>query len=417
MKIGSLFTGYDGLGMGLQAVFPGTRPAWFVEFDKAPSAVLAHHWPDVPNLGDITTIDWDAVEPIDILTGGFPCQDVSHAGGRAGMKPGTRSGLWEHMAYAIGALHPKVVIIENVRGLLSAKTADSQQVVRVGPKGGRKVEWTRLALGRVLWDLADLGYDAQWVGVRAADAVGAPHGRFRVFITAQPASYSGSGGREGSHGAQAGEPVPGGGGGADLTLLPTPTAGDGKSSGSRNLEGSKAHPGVSLTDAVVYGDSTTGRQDPSERSIDFGPYAPAVERWEAVIGRPAPSPTMRGREGRPRLNPVFVEWMMGLPPGHVTDPAIGLSRAQQLKILGNGVVPQQAAAAIAHMALGTPLGMVERSTLLPTPAVNDMGEGKTVEDWDAWTERMKAEHRNGNGHGRSLSIEAQRLAGRTESTA
>jgi DNA (cytosine-5)-methyltransferase 1 len=371
VKVGSLFTGFDGLGMGLQAVFPDARPAWFVENDKAPSAVLAHRWPEVVNLGDITTIDWDAVEPIDILTGGFPCQDVSHAGGRAGMKPGTRSGLWEHFAYAIGALHPKVVIIENVRGLLSAKTADSQQVVRVGPKGGRKVEWTRLALGRVLWDLADLGYDAQWVGVRAADAAGAPHGRFRVFITAQPASYSGSGGREGSHGAQAGEPVPGGGGGAD----------------------------------------------PSERSIDFGPYAPAVERWEAVIGRPAPSPTMRGKEGRPRLNPVFVEWMMGLPPGHVTDPAIGLSRAQQLKILGNGVVPQQAAAAIAHMAFGTPLGMVERSTLLPTPAVNDMGEGKTVEDWDAWTERMKAEHRNGNGHGRSLSIEAQRLAGGTESTA
>jgi hypothetical protein len=307
------------------------------------------------------------------------------------------------------------------------------------------VEHTRRALGRVLWDLADLGYDAQWIGIRASDA-GAPHGRFRVWITAQPAAYARGGRREDGQAPQEGQPVIGDGGAGGVKLLPTPTAGDGKSSGSRNLEGSKAHAGVSLTDAVVHGDSTTGRATPVERSVDFGVYAPAVARWEAVLGRPAPSPTVPGREGRPRLNPVFVEWMMGLPQGHVTAPEIGLSRADILKALGNGVVPIQAAVAISHMTFGTPIAPQSAVTtwrtptaqlavnggsqhpdkrkagghgptladeiehLLPTPAVNDMGEGKTVEDWDAWTERMKAEHRNGNGHGKSLSIEAQRLA-------
>lgn len=82
----------------------------------------------------------------------------------------------------------------------------------------------------------------------------------------------------------------------------------------------------------------------------FGEYAPAIERWEAVLGRPAPAPTEPGeRDGsRPRLSPAFVEWMMGLPHGHVTGA--GLSRSEQLKALGNGVVPQQGAAAISELA-------------------------------------------------------------------
>ena len=120
MKIGSLFSGVGGADLAVQSVFPGAHPAWFVEFDKHPSAVLARHWPDVPNYGDITAVDWAAVEPVDILTGGFPCQDLSVAGKRAGLRPGTRSGLWAHMAYAIDQLRPALVVAENVRGLLSA---------------------------------------------------------------------------------------------------------------------------------------------------------------------------------------------------------------------------------------------------------------------------------------------------------
>ena len=100
---------------------------------------------------------------------------------------------------------------------------------------------------------------------------------------------------------------------------------------------------------------------------------------------------------------------MGLHDGWVTDVP-GVSRAQQLKALGNGVVPQQALAALAWLDGGRAEGVPVSGDLLPTPAVNDMGAGKTPEAWDAWTDAMRARHGNGNGHGRSLAIEAARLA-------
>jgi DNA (cytosine-5)-methyltransferase 1 len=184
-----------------------------------------------------------------------------------------------------------------------------------------------------------------------------------------------------------------------MTLLPTPVAQDAagarNSTANRSPDARPANIGDTLTDIAWRG--------------QFGPYAPAIARWEAIIGRPAPSPTEPGRDGRPRLSPRFVEWMMGLPDGHVTDPAIGLTRAQALKCLGNGVVPQQAVLALHHLTGRGAVSAGGGGPLLPTPAVNDMGEGKTVADWDAWTERMRAAHGNGNGHGRSLAIEALRL--------
>ena len=95
----------------------------------------------------------------------------------------------------------------------------------------------------------------------------------------------------------------------------------------------------------------------------FGRFAPAIRRWENALDRPAPPPTVdTGKGGRARLNPRFCEWMMGLPAGWVTDPEIGLTRSQQLKALGNGVVPQQGAAAIADM-----LDAVERTPKEATP--------------------------------------------------
>src|SRR5699024_12141921 len=85
MRIGSLFAGTGGLDMAVESVFPGALTAWFCEWDEAPSRILAHHLPDVPNLRDVTAVDWSQVEPVDIITGGFPCQDVSHAGRRQGL--------------------------------------------------------------------------------------------------------------------------------------------------------------------------------------------------------------------------------------------------------------------------------------------------------------------------------------------
>lgn len=93
-------------------------------------------------------------------------------------------------------------------------------------------------------------------------------------------------------------------------------------------------------------DSTEFQSLPNEVAYRWGEYADAIARWERVLGRAAPAPTEPGPKGNPRLSPLFVEFLMGLPAGHVTDPAIGLTRNQQLKALGNGVVPQQGAAAL-----------------------------------------------------------------------
>lgn len=90
-KVGALFAGYGGLELAVSDVFPDAHPAWVAEFDAAPSRILAQRFPGVPNLGDVTAVDWAAVEPVDIITGGSPCQDLSHAGKRAGMRAGTRS--------------------------------------------------------------------------------------------------------------------------------------------------------------------------------------------------------------------------------------------------------------------------------------------------------------------------------------
>lgn len=190
--VGELFAGYGGIGLALEDVLDA-RVAWVSEFDKAPSAILAQRFPDAPNLGDITKIDWSQVEPVDIITGGSPCQDLSPAGKRAGMRLGTRSGLWASMLEAVRILRPSLVIWENVRGATSAcasSDADSHlgQCPRcMDPAGRRKHDPVVRALGRVLGDLADIGYDAAWVGLRAAD-VGAPHGRYRVFVLAWPAA-------------------------------------------------------------------------------------------------------------------------------------------------------------------------------------------------------------------------------------
>ena len=182
-KIGSLFSGYGGLDMAVEEV-TGAKVAWHCEWEDAPSAILAHHWPDVPNFKDVSKVDWSAVEPVDILTGGFPCQDVSLAGVRRGLGEGTRSGLWSEFAKAIDVLRPELVVIENVRGLLSA-TAHSEVEPCPWCLGDTTAEPSLRALGAVLGDLADLGYDAKWCGIRASEA-GAPHSRFRVFITAYP---------------------------------------------------------------------------------------------------------------------------------------------------------------------------------------------------------------------------------------
>lgn len=399
MRIGSLFSGMGGLDMAVEQVFPSARPAWFCEWDDAPSRILAHHWPDVPNYRDVSSVDWDSVKPVDIITGGFPCQDVSHAGRRDGLirdgEGRTRSGLWGQMLRAIDTIRPPLVVAENVRGLLSA-TADSDVEPCPWCMGDGGASPMR-ALGAVLADLADIGYDAAWCGLRAAD-VGAAHGRFRVFILAWPAADAeGDAGRLGDRdpvlagrGEDGREQAAGGGYAAPLTLLPTPRATDGTKGGpnQRGSSGDLMLPSAvhllptpqardwkdhqvqvaghrpddkdSINRAIAHllptpvadnsrglvSDSTEFQSLPNEVAYRWGDYADAIARWERVLGRDAPAPTEPGPKGNPRLSPLFVEFLMGLPAGHVTNPVIGLTRNQQLKALGNGVVPQQGAAAL-----------------------------------------------------------------------
>lgn len=183
MKIGSLFSGYGGLDLAVMNV-TGAELAWHCEWDDAPSKILKKRFPGVPNYRDVSKVDFTQVEPVDILTGGFPCQDLSLAGKRAGLKEGTRSGLWIEFARAIEEIRPRLVVIENVRGLLSA-SAHSDVEPCAWCLGNESGEPSLRALGAVAGSLADLGYDCKWTGVRAADS-GAPHNRFRVFIVAYP---------------------------------------------------------------------------------------------------------------------------------------------------------------------------------------------------------------------------------------
>lgn len=160
MTVGSLFSGIGGFDLGLERA--GFTVKWQVEIDEFARKVLSKHWPDVPKYGDIRAIDWATIEPVDVLCGGFPCQDLSCAGRRAGLREGTRSGLWFEYVKAIRAVRPKYIVVENVSGLLDNH-----------------------ALGRVLGDLAESGYDAEWA-MFPASGIGFPHQRKRVWVIAYP---------------------------------------------------------------------------------------------------------------------------------------------------------------------------------------------------------------------------------------
>ena len=188
-----MFSGYGGLDLAVAEVL-NAEVAWHCEWDDAPSKILEKHFPGVPNYRDVSKVDFSQVEQVDILTGGFPCQDLSLAGKRAGLQDGTRSGLWSEFARAIEQIRPKLVVIENVRGLLSASANNGMEYSEedLATLNGRA---PIRAMGAVVGDLADLGYDCKWTGVRASDA-GAPHNRFRIFIVAYPSNSDDAGRQE-----------------------------------------------------------------------------------------------------------------------------------------------------------------------------------------------------------------------------
>lgn len=157
LKIGSLFSGYGGLDVAVMQVLDA-EVAWHCEWDDAPSKILAHHYPEVPNYRDVTQIDWETVPPVDIITGGYPCQPFSAAGRRRGAND--ERHLWPHVVEAVSTLAPRIAIFENVFGHLT------------------------LGFDVVVADLKALGYEVKWAVLRASD-IGAPHHRARLFILAE----------------------------------------------------------------------------------------------------------------------------------------------------------------------------------------------------------------------------------------
>lgn len=264
--IGSLFSGYGGLDLGVDmALGGGMRVAYTSDIEPGPCAIESYHahGDDCPNLGDIIGIDFEKLPDTDVVVGGSPCQSLSLAGLRAGMHEGTRSGLWSYQADILKASKSPLLLWENVQGALTATASSREDLAEADrrakalgkaglcacvtpsvdpPDGftppdpdaegakplatvlrdyleadpekcaavvckacGRHVfeingdtvlaDGGRLdgvhtaptirALGRVLGDLANLGYDAVWRGLEAAD-IGAPHHRLRIFVTAWP---------------------------------------------------------------------------------------------------------------------------------------------------------------------------------------------------------------------------------------
>lgn len=156
LTFGSLFSGIGGLDLGLERA--GMRCLWQVEIDDFCRRVLTKHWPDVPKYGDIRELSDDELRPVDLICGGFPCQDISNAGKRAGIN-GERSGLWSEYIRLVRVLRPRFVLVENVAAILFR------------------------GLDTVLGDLAASGYDAEWQCIPAA-AIGAPHIRDRCYVVA-----------------------------------------------------------------------------------------------------------------------------------------------------------------------------------------------------------------------------------------
>lgn len=328
MRVLSLFSGIGGFDIGLERA--GMQTVAFCEFDPYCQAVLKRHWPGVPIYDDVRTLSADTLRrdgvwPIDVIAGGFPCQDLSYAGKRAGIE-GERSGLWSEFARLIGEVRPRFALMENVPGLLSA------------------------GHGRVLGDLAALGYDATWDCVPAS-AVGAPHRRDRVWIVAYARSEQHEGGRLANRTLKRSQ------GGSDRHGNDEASRGERTGEPAGGGRGEPAHV-ADADNARLEGWQRGGVPECASQWIAWprGASIPHTASAECARQRPVQS----GEQGRladnsrrqpePRLGRVAD----GLPhwadetgwleePEGVPRVATGIeNRTSRLKALGNSIVPQVA---------------------------------------------------------------------------
>tara|TARA_R110000751_G_scaffold47671_3_gene106663 strand:- start:475 stop:1419 length:945 start_codon:yes stop_codon:yes gene_type:complete len=304
MKVGSLCTGIAGLDLGLQMAGVETEPVFVSDIDEGANDWLAANMPDVPNLGDFTALD--ELPEVDIITAGFPCQPVSMAGQRQGIND--ERWIFDDIARLTSRMGTRpLLFLENVPGLLTANAGD--------------------AMGRVVHGLADIGYHITY-GTLPASAVGAPHRRNRWWGLAYSADADVAR-LEKQRVAFGSEPELDRLGG-DQSFAPDATSAE------------RRGPQQQAVAATVRSAAESGEHHRSDADR-FGKWAPAIARWGTILERPAPDPTDDGR-----LNPAFVEWMMGYPEGWVTDTLT--NRRQSLHALGNAVVPRCAAQAFTQLA-------------------------------------------------------------------
>jgi DNA (cytosine-5)-methyltransferase 1 len=340
VNVGSLFAGIGGFDLGLQRA--GMRVSWQVELDPYCRAVLARHFPEARRYEDVREVGAATLAPVDLICGGFPCQDLSAAGRGAGLD-GARSGLWAEFAWIVRELRPRYVVVENVPALLTGK--------------GKR--WDRAPVGRVLGDLAEAGYDAEWACLSARE-FGAPHLRKRIWLVAYPA-WDAEARPAAASGAERQRARPGGPASrarglpdADRDGCPQGVRlGTGAGEPSRSADALRRRPVAAVADAE--GDSERPglcpsqapgkrRRRPSDRRGTRGAVADAdasrLSGVTAVDGDTSArheTPKSRGhadRSSRPQGDP----WGFEPDVGRVADgvPA----RVDRLAALGNALLPQ-----------------------------------------------------------------------------
>lgn len=407
MILGSMFSGCDGMALGVQRVIGGTL-AWHAEVDKDATKVLAHRFPGVPNLGDVTAVDWSTVEPVDVLIGGPPCQAVSSAG--KGLGSADPRWMWPEALRAMRELRPSLCLWENPSRLLTGADKDEEDDdAPGGDLDGWGVDGAAVDprwFGWLLGEMAALGFDAWWCCLRSAD-VGAPHRRDRVFIACAPADTRAE---RWERGASRGEPdlawrngnaaewgeslsvATRGGSAAPCAdsgpavgdLLPTPSASPFEHADMENLLARRARVKESTGNGNGFGllgmavallptprtSDTNGSGEHGDGGLDLrtavallptpvaepstgngharnlGAEARRWGRYAAAVERweRLSRPAPEPVDAKGRLNPALPEWMMGFDAGWVTDVP-GVSRTAQLRILGNSCQPQVAEAA------------------------------------------------------------------------
>jgi len=330
MRVVSLASGVGGIELGLaQATSERVDVVAVADPDPDASKVLAHRYPTVPNLGDITACDFNALDAhVDVITAGYPCQPFSHAGKRLAEKDPRH--IWPSIFTAIRTLQPGYVVLENVIGHV------------------------KLGLNQVVNDLESAGYDVAWQ-VFAASDTGMPHRRKRVFVLARMPHLA--------HPFLApSAPTP-----AVLSetdeLLPTPTPftlhnrenpDEWQKRWVDVKERTGTRHGLPLSVALrsLHEGAPIRQQDKSGPRGTIDPYQIALTHWQGVFGQPLPLPLVTPnpkRAGDTLVNPAVAEWVMSFPGGFVSKvPDITIKN--QLKLLGNAVAPHQARHAITTLA-------------------------------------------------------------------